>query len=173
MDLKPHIREILNWPINGVNFKDITTLLQDAKLFKYVIDEMAKPFLDKSIDKIVAIDARGFLLATPIAYKLDCGVSLVRKKGKLPYKTIEKSYQKEYGPDSLTMHQDTIQPGEKVLIVDDLLATGGTVTAAADLVEELGGKIVGMTFIIDLPFLGGSKKLQKYKLNWLVSYESE
>jgi adenine phosphoribosyltransferase len=95
MDLKPHIREILNWPINGVNFKDITTLLQDAKLFKYVIDEMAKPFLDKSIDKIVAIDARGFLLATPIAYKLDCGVSLVRKKGKLPYKTIEKSYQKE------------------------------------------------------------------------------
>lgn len=125
------------------------------------------------IDKIVAIDARGFLLASPIAYKINCGLSLVRKKGKLPYTTIEKNYQKEYGPDTLTMHRDTIKPGEKVLIVDDLLATGGTVAAAASMVEELGGKIVGMTFIIDLPFLGGSKKLQKYKLNWLVAYESE
>lgn len=173
MDLKQYIREVPDWPINGVNFKDITTLLQDARLFKFVIDEMAKPYLKWSIDKIVAIDARGFLLATPIAYKLGCGVSLIRKKGKLPYKTIEKSYQKEYGPDILTMHEDTIKPGEKVLIVDDLLATGGTVAAAVELVEELGGQIVGMSFIINLPFLGGSKKLNKYKLNWLVSYDHE
>lgn len=173
MDLKLYIREVPNWPINGVNFKDITTLLQDAKLFRYVVDKMTEPFLKKHIDKIVAIDARGFLLATPIAYKLGCGVSLIRKKGKLPFKTIEKSYQKEYGPDTLTMHKDTIKQGEKVLIVDDLLATGGTVVAAASMVEELGGQIVGMTFIVDLPFLGGSKKLQKYNLNWLVSYDSE
>lgn len=173
MDLKPHIREVPNWPITGVNFKDITTLLQNPKLYRYVINKMTKPFLEKKINKVVAIDARGFLLATPIAYKLNCGVSLVRKKGKLPYKTIEESYQKEYGPDTLTMHQDTIYQGEKVLIVDDLLATGGTVLATIKMVERLGGQIVGITFIINLPFLGGAKKLQKYKLSWLVSYDSE
>lgn len=173
MNLKSHIREVPNWPISGVNFKDITTLLQDPKLFKYVIDQMTKPYLNKTIDKIVAIDARGFLLATPIAYKLGCGVSLVRKKGKLPYQTIEKEYQKEYGPDILTMHQDTIKPGEKVIIVDDLLATGGTVIATVDLVEKLGGEVVGMSFIIDLPFLDGSKKLNKYNPKFLVTYDHE
>jgi adenine phosphoribosyltransferase len=173
MNLKKYIREVPNWPVLGVNFKDITTILQNPEVFKYVIDKMTEPFLGKQIDKIVAIDARGFLLATPIAYNLNCGVCLVRKKGKLPYTTIEKSYQKEYGPDVLTMHEDTIKRGEKVLIVDDLLATGGTVEAAVSMVEELGGEIIGMTFIIDLPFLGGSKKLGKYKLNCLVSYDSE
>lgn len=173
MDLKEYIREIPNWPVNGVNFKDITTILQDSAIFKYVIDEMCKPFSDKSIDKIVAIDARGFLLASPMAYKLGCGVCLVRKKGKLPYETIEKSYEKEYGPDTLTMHKDTIKPGEKVLIVDDILATGGTMIAATELVEELGGEIVGISLIVNLPFLGGSKKLYKYNLNYLVSYDSE
>lgn len=173
MDLKSKIREVPDWPIKGVNFKDITTLLQDGKTFRYVINKLIKPFLKQKIDKIIAIDARGFLLASPMAYKLGCGVSLVRKKGKLPYETIEEKYDKEYGPDVLTMHKDTIKKGEKVLIVDDLLATGGTIEATVKLVERLGGKIVGISFIVDLPFLGGSKKLSKYKLNWLVSYDAE
>lgn len=173
MDLKLKIREIPDWPIKGVNFKDITTILQDGKVFKYVIKEMIRPFKKLQIDKVVAIDARGFLLATPIAYKLGAGVCLVRKQGKLPYKTIEEKYEKEYGPDILTMHKDTIKKGEKILIVDDLLATGGTIEATVKLVEQLGGEIVGISLIIDLPFLGGSKKLNKYKLNWLTSYDSE
>ena len=173
MDLKIKIREIPDWPIKGVSFKDITTLLQDGKVFKYVIDEMIRPYKAAKINKVVAIDARGFLLASPIAYKLGCGVSLVRKKGKLPYKTIEEKYIKEYGPDLLTIHEDTINKGDRVLIADDLLATGGTMEATVKLVERLGGKIVGISFIIDLPFLGGSKKLKKYKLKWLVSYDRE
>jgi adenine phosphoribosyltransferase len=173
MNLKAKIRQIPNWPIKGVNFMDITTLLQDGKIFKYVIDELIRPYKKIKINKIVAIDARGFLLATPIAYKIGCGVSLVRKKGKLPFKTIEENYDMEYGTNSIAMHEDTIQPGDRVLIVDDLIATGGTLTATIKLVEKLGGKVVGISTIIDLPFLGGSKKLKKYKLNWLVSYDSE
>ena len=173
MDLKSKIREILDWPIKGVNFKDITTLLEDPEIFKFVIDEMIKPFLGEKIDKIVVLDARGFLLGTPIAYNLGVGISLVRKKGKLPYKTVEATYIKEYGSDIVTMHEDTIKPGEKVLIVDDLLATGGTLGAAIELVEKLGGEIIGISVIIDLPFLGGSKKFEKYNLKCLVEYESE
>ena len=173
IDLKKYIREIPDWPVKGVNFKDITTLLQNPKVFKYTVDQMCRPFLSQKIDKIVAIDARGFLLAAPMAYKMNCGVVLVRKKGKLPYKIIEKQYQKEYGVDILTMHQDAINKGEKVLIVDDLLATGGTIAATVEMVESLGGKIVGMSFIIDLPFLGGSGKLKKYKLEYLIKYDSE
>lgn len=173
MNIKSFIREVPNWPIKGVNFKDITTLLQDSRLFKYVVDKMIEPFKKVKIDKVVAIDARGFLLATPIAYKIGCGVSLVRKNGKLPYKTIKENYQKEYGVDVLTMHKDTIKKGERILVVDDILATGGTVEAAIKLVERLGGKVIGVSFIVDLPFLGGSKKLAKYKLNYLVSYDQE
>lgn len=173
MNLKTKIREVPNWPIKGVNFKDITTILQDGKVFKYVINEMLKPYKKIKIDKVVAIDARGFLLASPIAYKLGVGVCLVRKTGKLPYKTIQEKYEKEYGQDVLTMHNDTIKKNDKVLIVDDLLATGGTLEATTKLVERLGGKIVGISLIIDLPFLKGSKKLSKYKLNWLTSYDSE
>ena len=173
MNLKSKIREVPNWPIKGVNFKDITTLLQDEKTFRYVVDELAWPFKKTKIDKIVAIDARGFLLAAPVAYKLGVGVVLVRKKGKLPYKTIQATYQKEYGPDILAMHQDAIKPGEKVLIIDDLLATGGTMLAAIKLIKKLKGKIVGISFIVDLPFLGGNKKLKKYNLHYLVSYDKE
>lgn len=173
MNLKSKVREIPDWPIKGVNFKDITTLLQDGKTFRYVIKKLTEPFLKEKIDIVVAIDARGFLLATPVAYKLGCGVCLIRKKGKLPYKTLEEKYEKEYGPDVLTIHEDAINKGDKVLIVDDLLATGGTISATVKLVERLGGEIIGISFIIDLPFLGGSKKLRKYKLHWLVSYEKE
>lgn len=172
-DLKSYIREIPNWPITGVNFKDITTVLENGELFAEVVNDMARPFESKKIDKVVAIDARGFLLATPIAYKIGAGVSLVRKKGKLPYKTIEESYEKEYGPDILTMHEDTVKKGEKVLIVDDILATGGTVEAVIKMVEKMGGEVAGISFMVDLPFLGGSQKLKKYKLHFLTSYEQE
>jgi adenine phosphoribosyltransferase len=173
MDLKSKIREVPDWPIKGVNFKDITTLLQDGETFQYVIDELLKPFENEKIDKIVAIDARGFLLATPIAYKIGAGVCLVRKKGKLPHRTIEETYEKEYGPDTVTMHEDTVKRGEKVLIIDDLLATGGTLEAAIKMVEKLGGEIIGVGLIIDLPFLGGSEKLKKYNIHSLVSYQGE
>lgn len=173
MNLKDKIREVPNWPVKGVNFKDITTLLQDKTVFKHVINEMVRPYKTAKIDKVVAIDARGFLLASPIAYKLGCGVCLVRKEGKLPYKTIKQTYQKEYGPDTITMHEDTISRREKILMVDDLVATGGTMLAAIRLVEKLGGIIIGINVIIDLPFLGGSKKLSKYKINYLVNYDSE
>lgn len=173
MDLKSKIREIPDWPKKGVSFKDITTLLQEGETFKYVIDKLIEPFLKERIDKIIAIDARGFLLASPIAYKIGSAVCLVRKKGKLPYEVIEETYEKEYGFDILTVHKDTIRSGEKVLIVDDLLATGGTIAATIRLVERLRGEIVGISCIIDLPFLGGSKKLEKYKLNCLVSYGKE
>ena len=172
MNIKSYIREVPDWPVKGVSFKDITTLLQEAKVFKYVIDEMTEPFLNKKIDKVVAIDARGFLLATPIAYKIGAGISLVRKSGKLPFETIEEEYKKEYGTDTLAIHTDTIKKGDNVLIVDDILATGGTIEATIKLIKKLGGEIEGITFIADLPFLGGSKKLANYNLKWLVSYDS-
>lgn len=173
MDLKAKIREVPDWPKKGVRFYDITTLLEHPRTLQYVINEMTRPFLEEKIDKVVAIDARGFILATPIAFQLGAGVCLVRKKGKLPYKTIEASYEKEYGPDTLTMHADSVKKGERILIVDDLLATGGTLLATVEMVEKLGGVVAGISLIVDLPFLGGSQKLAKYKLNWLVSYSSE
>lgn len=173
MNLKSKIREIPDWPVKGVNYKDITTLLQDGDVFHYVINKMIKPFKKSNIDKVVAIDARGFLLASPIAYQLGCGVSLVRKSGKLPYTTISQTYQKEYGPDSMTIHIDTINPKEQVLMVDDLIATGGTMNAAIKLVEKLDGIVMGISVIVDLPFLKGSALFQSYPLNSLVSYESE
>jgi adenine phosphoribosyltransferase len=173
MNLRKYIRDVPDWPKKGILFKDITPLLQTKEPFRFAIDSMLKPFSKHMIDKVVAIDARGFLLATPIAYKLKCGVCIVRKKGKLPFSTIEETYQKEYGPDTLAIHKDAIMKGENILIVDDILATGGTVKATSKLVERLGGKIVGMSFLINLPFLGGSKKLNKYNIKYLVSYNFE
>lgn len=173
MNLKDFIREVPDWPKPGVNFKDITTLLEDKEVFKYLIDKLCEPYLGKNVDKLVAIDARGFILASAMAYKLNTGVCLVRKKGKLPYKTKSRDYDLEYASETIEMHEDTIKPEEKVVIVDDLVATGGTILATCELVEELKGDIVGISFIIDLPFLGGSKKIEKYNLNYLVSYESE
>ncbi|MFH0779308.1 MAG: adenine phosphoribosyltransferase [Parcubacteria group bacterium] len=174
MNIKSKIREIPDWPIKGVNFKDITTLLQDAEAFKFAIDAMAEPFKNKGVNKIVVIDARGFLLGAAMAYKMNVGVCLVRKKGKLPYKTIEEKYLKEYGEDILTMHEDAILPGENILMVDDLIATGGSMQAAVSMVEKLGGNIVGISVAIDLPFLGGSAKFKgKYDVKCLVEYYSE
>lgn len=173
INLKEKIREVQDWPKAGVNFKDITTLLEDKSVFRYVIDKLCEPYLNKEINKLVAIDARGFILASAMAYKLGVGVCLVRKKGKLPYKTKSRDYDLEYGSNTIEMHEDSIKSGEKIVIVDDLVATGGTILASCELVEELGGEIIGISYIIDLPFLNGSKKIEKYNLNYLVSYDSE
>lgn len=168
--IKEKIREIADWPKKGVNFKDITPLIEDGRAFKKVIDEMAKSYLNKKIDKIVGIDARGFILAAALAYKLKAGIAIVRKKGKLPSKTLSQKYALEYGSNTIEMHKDSILPGEKILLVDDVLATGGTMVAAIDLVKKLKGKIVGVDFLIELSFLRGRKKLKGYKVRSLAKY---
>ncbi len=172
-NLKNFIREVPDWPQRGVNFKDITTILENPVVFKQVVDELIKPFKTNPIDKIAVIDARGFIFGAVIAYNLGVGISLIHKKGKLPFKTISQEYQKEYGVDILTMHEDTIKKGEKVLLVDDLLATGGTIEASTKMIESLGGEIIGISVVVNLPFLGGSEKLkQKYFLNHLIEYSN-
>lgn len=173
MNFKKYIREIPDWPKTGVNFKDITTLLENKEIFVKVIDKLCEPYLNKKIDKVVGIDARGFILAGAMAYNLKAGISVVRKKGKLPYKIKSRDYELEYASETIEMHEDTIKPGEAVVLVDDLVATGGTLEAACELVEELQGKIMGVSCVIDLPFLGGSEKLSKYNFYYLTSYDSE
>lgn len=170
MNLKTKIRNVPNWPKKGVGFKDITPLLANPKYFKAVIDAIVRRAKDEKISKVVGIDARGFLLAAPVAYKLNAGLIIVRKKGKLPHHTISHEYELEYGKNTLEMHRDSIKSGERVLIVDDVLATGGTALAAAKLVEKLGGKIAGIAFLMELSFLGGVKKLKKYNVFSLVKY---
>ncbi|MFA5358736.1 MAG: adenine phosphoribosyltransferase [Patescibacteria group bacterium] len=175
MNLDEKIRKIPNWPKEGILFYDVTTLFEDPAALRYTIDKMIEPYRGQKIDKIVAIDARGFLLATPMALEMNTGVSLVRKKGKLPHKTVEASYEKEYGPDTIVMHEDTIKPGEKVLIVDDLLATGGTMLASVELVRKLGGEVVGASVLVNLSFLPGLEKLKAegIRVNYLVEYNNE
>jgi len=170
MDLKKYIREIPDWPKKGVGFKDITPLLEDPKALKFVIDELAKPYLGQKIDKVVGIDARGFLLASAVAYKLGAGLSLVRKKGKLPHKTISRACDMEYASNVMEMHEDTIKSGERVIVVDDVIAYGATMEATAEMIEKLGGNIVGISFLIELSFLKGREKLKKYKINSLIEY---
>jgi adenine phosphoribosyltransferase len=171
MDFKKFIREIPNWPQRGVNFKDITPLLQNPKAYKYAIDQIAKPFLKKKIGIVVGIDARGFILASAIAYKLHAGLAIIRKKGKLPWKTIAKKYKLEYATNTLEMHKDAIKPRQKVLLVDDVLATGGTMKATVDIVKKMKGKIIGIAFLIgSIGNLGGEKKLRGYKLHSLIKY---
>jgi len=174
-ELKSKIREIPNWPKTGVNFKDITTLLEDGNYFKKVVDLLSEPLMGRGISKVVGIDARGFLAAAPVAYRIGAGLSIVRKKGKLPFKTIGQSYTLEYASNTIEMHRDTILPGEKVALIDDLIATGGTALAACDLIEKLGGAIAAAGFIVDLPFLGGSQKLKDrgYQVRSLVVYDQE
>lgn len=171
MNFKSKIRTIKNWPKKGVDFRDITPLLEDADSYKLAINELAKPFKNQKIDKVVGIDARGFLLAAPIAYKLGAGLAIIRKKGKLPAKTISQKYALEYASNTLEMHRDSIKPGEHILIIDDVLATGGTMQATCEIVEKLGGKIVGIVFLIELKFLEGKNKLKKYKIYSLIEYE--
>jgi len=173
--LDQRIRKIPNFPKEGILFYDVTTLFEDAECFKQMIDEICKNYAGQKIDKVVGIDARGFLLASTMAYKLGAGVSIVRKQGKLPGRTKQASYEKEYGPDIIEMHEDTIKPGEKVIIADDLLATGGTMLAAVDLVKQMGGEIVGIDFIINLSFLSGLEKLKAggYEIHYLIDYDNE
>ena len=173
--LDQRIRKVPNFPKEGILFYDITTLFEDKEAFKKMVDELCAQYQGQAIDKIVGVDARGFLLASVMAYKLDAGIAIVRKQGKLPFKTKQASYEKEYGPDTIEMHEDTIKPGEKVLIVDDLLATGGTMLATVDLVEQLGGKIIAIDFIVNLSFLPGLEKLKTkgYQVNYMIDYDNE
>lgn len=170
LNLKTKIREIPDFPKKGVNFKDITPLLEDPKYFKAVIDAFYKEFKKARPQKIVAIDARGFLLASALAYKLGTGIVIARKKGKLPHKTIACEYDLEYGKEILEIHESSIKKGERVLIIDDVLATGGTAFAATKLAEKLKAKIVGVGFLIELNFLKGREKLKRYKILSLVEY---
>lgn len=169
-EIKNKIRAIQDWPEKGVTFRDITPVLEDKKLFKKTIDELAKMYQGQKIDKIVGIDARGFILASALAYKLKTGLAIVRKKGKLPYKRISKNYALEYAAATLEMHIDAIKPGEKILIADDVLATGGTMAAAVDIVKELKGKIAGVVFLIELKNLKGRDKLKGTKTKSLIKF---
>jgi adenine phosphoribosyltransferase len=173
MNLKDTIRTVPNWPVEGVMFRDITTLLQDPDAFQQAINRFYERYKDEKIDKVVGIDARGFIFGAVLAYKLKVGFVLVRKKGKLPYKTIEAQYSLEYGTSAIEIHEDSIQTGDRVLIMDDLLATGGTVAATAKLVEKLGGEIVECAFLINLPDLKGSEKIKHYTLFALTEFEGE
>jgi len=175
MDIKSKIREVKDWPKKGVNFKDITTLLQDGETFRATVDLLTELFKGEKINKVVGIDARGFLFAAPVAYKLGVGLAIARKPGKLPFEIIEKEYVLEYASNTVQMHSDAIRLNERVILIDDLMATGGTAEAACDLVEKLGGIIVGVGSVVDLPFLGGSEKLKGkgYDVKSLVSYDKE
>ena len=166
--LKRHIRDVPDFPLPGIMFRDITTLLADGALFQETIDAMAAPFED--IDKVVIIESRGFILGTPIAYALGAGVVPVRKPGRLPWKTFAEEYALEYGTNTLEVHQDAVIPGERVLIVDDLLATGGTVEATCKLVRRLGGEIAGVSVLAELTFLNGRSKTEGIEVRSLVTY---
>jgi adenine phosphoribosyltransferase len=170
IELKKHIRDIPDFPKEGILFRDITTLLKHKTAFRNAVNSLSAKFKNKKIDKVVAVEARGFIFGGAIAHKLGAGFVPVRKKGKLPWKTNSATYELEYGTDTLEMHHDAIEPGDKVLIVDDLLATGGTVKAVTDLVQQLKGKIAGIAFLIELTGLKGKDKLKGYPLYSLIKY---
>lgn len=169
-NLKQIIRDIPDFPKKGIIFKDITTLLGDAKSFQRMIDLLSHRYIGEKIDKVVGVEARGFIIGAALAYKLGAGIALVRKPGKLPSKTFAKSYELEYGTDTLEMHTDAIKKGEKVLIADDLLATGGTMAAVVDMVESMGGNIVECCFMVELTAFHGGKKLPKGKVFSLLKF---
>ena len=171
--IKAAIRTIPNWPIEGVMFRDITTLMQDPEIYRQTCDIFYNRYKDMQIDKIVGIDARGFVFGAVLAYHLNVGFIPVRKKGKLPYKTISTSYTLEYGEAVVEMHADSIQKGEKVVIIDDLIATGGTIGAATRLVEQLGGEIVECAFVVELPDLKGREQIKDYKIFVITEFEGE
>jgi len=170
MDLKMFIRDVPDFPKKGIIFKDITTLLKDKKAFKHAVDLMCEQYIDKNIDKVVGIESRGFIFGGIVAYRLGCGFVLARKPGKLPSDKIKQDYILEYGVNSIEIHTDSIEEGENVVIVDDLLATGGTGVAVAKLVERLKGKIIGIEFLIELGFLNGREKLKDYNTNSYICY---
>lgn len=173
MDLKSHIRNVKDFPKPGIMFRDITTLLKNPEAFNYTLEQLLTFVEDKKINKVVGIESRGFIFGAVLANKLNCGFIPVRKPGKLPAEKVSISYSLEYGEDKLEMHKDAIQPGDKVLIHDDLLATGGTMNAVCQLIEQLGGEIVQVSFIIELSFLNGRNKLNKYDVRSIVDYVDE
>lgn len=170
-DLKKLIREIPDYPKPGILFYDITTLIKDRAGFARVVDFMTSPYLDKNIDLVLGMEARGFIFAPAMAYRLNAGFIPVRKQKKLPGETVSHTYDLEYGTDTLEIHKDAIQPGQRVLIVDDLLATGGTAEAAATLASKLGANICGLSFVVELDFLNGRKRLAPYEVFSLLHYD--
>jgi len=171
MDLKEKIRVIEDFPIKGISFKDITTMLQDKEAFKYAIDSMAEHFRDKGIDLVIGPEARGFILGAPLAYAIGAGFVPVRKKGKLPFDTMSMSYDLEYGSDDLEIHADAVKKGQKVVIIDDLLATGGTIESVIKLIEAAGGEIAGLGFLIELTELKGRDRISDYEVVSLLKYD--
>jgi len=172
-DLKKHIRSIKDFPKKGIMFRDITTLLKEPKAFNKALDELIL-FTDQvKIDKVVGIESRGFIFGSLLAQKLNVGFILARKPGKLPAETESATYQLEYGEDKIEMHKDAINPGDKVLLHDDLLATGGTAEAVTKLIEKLGGEVVQISFLIELSFLNGRDKLKGYEIKSLIVYDDE
>jgi adenine phosphoribosyltransferase len=173
MNIKDAIRTIPDHPKPGVMFRDITTLLGNARAFRTVVDQLVQPYAGIRIDKVAGIEARGFILGGAVAHQLSVGFASVRKKGKLPWRTVRESYALEYGEDAVEMHEDALAPGEQVLIVDDLIATGGTALAAVKLIERLGARAIGASFVIDLPELGGLQKLRDLglRVEALCSFE--
>ncbi len=170
LDLKSRIRDIPDFPKKGILFRDITTLLKDELAFQKVIDKLSAYYEDEGVEKVVGIESRGFILGAPLAYTLNAGFIPVRKPGKLPSDIYEAKYDLEYGSDTLTIHQDAVTPGQRVLVVDDLLATGGTMCATLDLLRQLGAVVVGVAFLIELTELKGRDKLAGYNVLSLISY---
>ena len=173
MDLKETIRSIPDWPIKGVIFRDLSTLMQNPQAFRESCDILYERYKDIDIDKIVGIDARGFVFGAVLAYKLGIGFIPVRKKGKLPWKTIQETYSLEYGEDTLEIHEDAVEKGEKVVIVDDLIATGGTIGATVKLVKKLGADIIECAFVVELPDLKGRDQIQDCKVFAITEFEGE
>jgi|SRR5690606_32419082 len=169
-ELKKKIREIPNFPKEGILFYDVTTLLKDREGFRQVIDTFADRYSGQNIDKVLGIESRGFILGPPLAYQLNAGFVPIRKKGKLPAETVSISYDLEYGSDSLEVHRDAVAPGERVIIIDDLIATGGTAAAAAEMVRGIEGQIVEMAFMVELEFLSGRDKLNGLSIFSLLKY---
>lgn len=170
MDLKQYVTIVEDWPKPGIRFKDITTLMDNGDAYRYATDQIVEYAKDKDIDIIVGPEARGFIIGCPVSYALGLGFAPVRKEGKLPRETVKVDYGLEYGKDVLTIHRDAIKPGQRVLITDDLLATGGTIEATIKLVEELGGVVAGIAFLIELTYLDGRDKLDGYDMLTLMQY---
>ena len=172
MDYKKHIREVPDFPKKGILFYDITTLLSNADVFKHILDDMEQKAKNLNITKLAAIESRGFIFGAPLAQRLGIPFIPLRKPGKLPYRTKRHEYTLEYGKDAIEIHEDAVGRGDKVLIVDDLLATGGTINAAVELIKECGADVAGLMFVIELNFLNGRDKLKNYKIESLVTYNS-
>ncbi len=172
-ELKDLIRNVPDFPKKGIVFRDITTLLKDAGGLRAAVDALAAPFADEHIELVVGAEARGFILGAAVACRLGAGFVPVRKSGKLPAQTIEQTYELEYGTDTLAMHRDAIGPGQRVLMLDDLLATGGTMAACCRMVEELGGQIAACAFLVELSYLKGREKLNGYEIFSLIDYQCE